>query len=611
MILLCILFCLSSTVLGYTLILFFLKRPWQFTIHVFSGWIVGQIVSSLFIFVITYFTIISPEIIFLISLIMLIISLFAYIYLWKNCDHNIFEIAFEHSSLYYFAVFIISIISFIYLGNVYQYFPYSLPKISISLLDDEISFISSVLYGINRKRSNFFTFKDPNNLNSTFNRPILPLLFASTIASFDYDLKNVLFFIHFLNTIGTTVILYYFCIIQNGKGLLFVFLMMLNGGMAFFHHFFSKNENIDYIHEVGFRVPLPIYHFFAHHLSFSLSSSVSIPLTILSLCFAEDDDKNINVHIFGGFLASLIPNFLTSISVFLIAFCNKESTKGFLPFAFSLVIKYFQSDIIVMPIWREFQNEGYRFSQIFIWFEAFGPLFFTIFYSFKMQNDQKFFYYYLARFSIFLLLCVFRNGKDTFENSLAINCIFFPFLVLSFSEIICNIIYRYRYKNSVMKGIVFAICFLCILTFLIGGIFCLHNSEKNRKYKLIDKSDEEIGKFINLNIPFNSLIFARPRRFQPASFLAGRQVLIGYPNDVWKNGNENVVKYLSFYRSIDHHINSTIDIMEEIKTSYVLANKNDSNFIFSFDDYNKYNYKITKLYDNDEWLFCQVTKDPS
>ena len=388
---LCTFFCLSSTFLGYILILFFLKRSWQFIIHIFSGWIIGQIITSVFLFIFTYFTVISPEIIFIISLIMLGLALSFYLYLWKKYDHNIFDISFEHSASYYLAVFITSIISFIYLGNIYQYFPYSTSKISISFLDDELSFISSVLYGINSKRSHFFTFNDPNKLDTTFNRPVFPLLFVASLASFNYDMKNVLFFIHYLNALSTTVILYYFCVIQNGRGLLFVLIVMLNGGWAFFlHFFFSKNGNYDYIHDAGFRVTFPIYHFFAHHLSLSLSSSVSIPLTILSLCYAEDYDKNINVHLFGGFLASLIPNFLTSASVFLIAFCNKDNAKGFLPFAFTLIIKYLRSDIIVMPIWREFQNEGYHFSQIFIWFETFGPLFFIILYTFKMKNDQNF-----------------------------------------------------------------------------------------------------------------------------------------------------------------------------------------------------------------------------
>ena len=185
---LCIFYCLSSTFLGYILILLILKRSWQFSIHAFSGWLIGQIITSTFLFFISYFTVISPYIIFIISLIMIIISLFIYIYLWKNYDHDIFEISFEHSSLYYFSIFVISIVSFIYLGNTYQNFPYSLPKISIPFLDDEISFISSVLYGINCKRKNFFTFKDPNNLNSTYNRPILPLLFAASIVSLKYDM---------------------------------------------------------------------------------------------------------------------------------------------------------------------------------------------------------------------------------------------------------------------------------------------------------------------------------------------------------------------------------------------------------------------------------------
>ena len=137
--------------------------------------------------------------------------------------------------------------------------------------------------------------------------------------------------------------------------------------------------------------------------------------------------------------------------------------------------------------------------------------------------------------------------------------------------------------------------------YIIGGIFCLQNTEKNREFELLSKNDEKVGNFIKLNTPYDSIIFSRPRYFQPASFIAGRQILIGYPKYVWQNGNDKVTKYLSYYRLIDHHINSTIDIMKEIKASYVLLNKNDSNFLFSLENNRNAEYKIKKIYSDDEW----------
>lgn len=609
-------FCFSSTFLGYVLILFFLKRSWQLVIHVLSGWIVGQIITSLLILIISYFILISPVILLLISLTILIIALFICLFLWKKYDHSIFSISLEESPSYYFTIFVISTISFVYLGNVYQYFPYSLPKLSIPIIDDEVSFISSFLYGINSKRTQIFTFKDPNKLNATFNRSVLPLIFAASLISFDYKIKDVLFFIHFFNIIATTAILFYYSAIQKGNSILFVFLVMLNGGWAFFYHFFSTNQVntqnslnnsllLDFIHDVGFRVSLPIYHFFAHHLSFSLSSSVSVPLSILSLCYAEDDEKNINLHLFGGFLASLIPNFLPSASVFLIAFCNKNSVKGFLPFLLTLLPKYLRSDIIVKPIWREFQNEGYHYSQIFIWFEAFGPMFFSIIYSFRFQNDKKFYYFYLTRLSAFLLLCVFRDGNETFENSIAINSVFVPFIALAFSEIMCNLIHIYRSQKSKTQGFVFAVVVFVSITYILGGIFCLKNSIENKKFELINENDERVDSFIKSNIPFNSLIFARPRRLQPASFLSGRQTLIGYPNDMWNKGGNNITKYLLFYKLIDHHINSTINIMNEIGSSYLLSLNNDSSFIFSTENNDNI---IKSIYKNDDWSIYEIQR---
>ncbi|OHS96860.1 hypothetical protein TRFO_09765 [Tritrichomonas foetus] len=582
----------ASTVLGYLIVLLFLRKSWQICTHIFSGWIIGQILCSFLLFLFTFISSITIEILVSLILVEMGISFFIFLYLWNNFDHSLFEISFEESFSYYFSILTIAVISYVYLSNIYSNVPYSVPFISIPTFDEELSFISSVLYGINSKKAdisilnntskfNLFNaskcyfnkifdqilFNDPFNMKEKYKQPTIPLLYVVGCCALGLPINDALFIIHFLNILATTAFLFYFATLQGGKRFLFIICMMLNGGWAFFRFFFIYDSSCDFIFNNGYRTHLPIYHFLTHHLSFSLSSSYSIPLAILSLCYSENELSDVNSYLFGGFLASLIPNFLTSISVFAISFCHPNCVKIIFPFLVSLIPKILKENLIVQPVWREFQNEGYYFSHLLIWFESFGPVFLATIHLLFNYKDKSFYHLFLSRLSLFLLLNIIRDGNDIYETSIAINSVFLPFIILYSLESLFNIKYYFS-KNGSLKGFVNAIVGIVIFTYIAGGGINIIKTRENT-IEVLNEYDLRLSEYINDNINTNETFYVlNPKSMNPITILLGRQLFMGNTTFVWKRGGD-IQFALSDFLEIDQSGNIS-SILKKYNFHYLL-----------------------------------------
>lgn len=572
-------FNVATILVGYFILLLFLRRSWQFFLHISAAWIIGQMIASNLVFAFSYFYPISPELILIISFIMLIFSSLIFFYLFKNSDDsNILEISFENAPSFYLSLFVITIITFICLGNIYNNFPNSLPAISCPFFDEDISFIQSFLYGTNKYRNSFFFFKDPLELNETFSKSPIPLFFPASCSILGISIHDALYYTTFLNILSTTALFYYSASIRNIHGFLYVMITLFQSGLSFFHYFFTSHEKCqsvacDFYHEYGFSVTNPMYQLFSHHLLFSIASTVSFPLCILSLCYANDPDAEFNIHLLGGFLAALIPNFFTSFSVFFIALCRDNTVKGYLPFAISLIPRFIFSHLIIKPIWREFQNDGVHYSQLLIMIENFGLMIYTFINSMRKNKEEL--NDYLARLSVLLLLVVFRDGNGTFENSLAIHSVFTSFVCLAYCEQLCQHISNSPFKPGLRRGFSYFMWFLSAFVVICGGLICLCNTIDHRHNSIFDKYDEELSQFVDVYISLNATLFSRSKRFLPFSFINGRQAFIGDMGDAWNRGNDKIAEFKSTYYQIDNKEKTVYQIMTQINAAYFVIENDD------------------------------------
>ena len=545
----------------------------------------------------------------------LVLSILIIIGLYRK-DDSIFKIEFEESPSFYFTMFLISFISYFYLKNAYREFPYSIPKSAVAMIDMELSFASSIIYGVNSQRNDFIIFKNPLNSNSNFEQTTLPMFFLSGCISsnnmspniFKVAYTDILFHIYFLNILSTGIFLYYFATIHNLNGFfgtLFVLATFLNSGWAFFRYIFysNANNNLDFYQSIGFLVPLPLFHFFAQHLCFSLTSSISIPLTILSLCFNEDSESDIcTIRIFGGFLSSLIPDFFSSFGSFAISLCYKNDIQLVIPFTLSLIPKMLSLDLCVMPLWREFQNEGYYYSQVLIWFELLGPMFFSLLFllvipflkkvltfNSDFEENEFFFDFCLPRFAVFILLNFIREENGFFSNSLAINGIFIPLCSLIFTQMLYNfyheILLKEKKRYPTLKGSILALSSFIYLSFIVGGLIFLKNILNSQMYlnsskiNITDKykCDNMLQNFIMQNTTNDDIFFGYPIILNPISFYSGKQLFMGDIETVWKYSltTSDISKVLTTLKKYKNKLNPMY-LIENNNISYIFSTNDDS-----------------------------------
>ena len=379
-------FLYSSIWLGYNIIPFFHVNDLNFISRLFTSWLIGYSISSILIFILT---IILPLNLFLILILILIQSILA-IFLQKKNQKSPFN--FEKNPWFY--VFILFTLGFSlkHLSKVYLNIPYSCPYSMRSIMDREIGFINSVLYGINKKRSNPLFFSDPMISNHKFSSYSLPLLFTAGIMAGGLSYGSASLIICLINILSTAYSIYQFSKKFTKWPTLSSFLFLFSGSWASILYFKSSRRidlHNDLVHQISKNHETVMYQIFAHLLSLSKSLSFSISFAQYAILWQPS--------ILSGVLAALTPSLITSFATFGLLSGIPHNLNQILPFTVTLLIRLYPFNLMYKPLFREAEMRGTFFAPAIIWFVALGPIFIILagFSWFLPRNRFKFYFIYL------------------------------------------------------------------------------------------------------------------------------------------------------------------------------------------------------------------------
>lgn len=521
----------------------------------------------------------------------------------KHGFKNLFNIRPEKSPSIFLSSLVIGITALIYLNAAYKDYPNKFPLLGIDIFEMEFSFVQSVLKGANYPRKHAFYFIDPMHANHPFIKPVCPLLYTSALCCTGFTYAEASMVISFLNIISAVVSLCFYAGTYTKMFVVAVLCYFFNGGWAFFRNYGETSYNNDLIHEIGRNIPTPGYQITAFFLTLSKESSYAIPMAILTIALAQLNRQSHSTYFLAGILASLNPSISTCFALFITISCYHHSWKYILPFAVSIAPKLIiNPQISYKPMWQEYQMDGYFYSQILEWFDAFGFPFIMVLlipiysYYYNSVIVHRFF----AVMSSFVFLCFIRFGNDIFENSIGIHAVFFPYVLVLFAEFLSK---RYHYiGNKMMRGAFIAISLMAVSVYVLGGIISMRQMVFNKKICFQEK-DFEVGHQMEKLIPMKEVVFCDSIYFNPISAIAGRQVYLANSKYLWKIGAD-------IHHEIDviHHARMTLDaipLMEDLGYKYLLESSsklfiatNSSQLEFFDIVYRDENYVLFRLHNN-------------
>jgi hypothetical protein len=483
----------------------------------------------------TYFAPLTAAHVYAFILFQILVGAVLVFFLFSKFGSHIFDLDFEQAFDYWLLLAAVSVFSLWFLRRVYLGLPYRSVCAGVSVFETELGFSQSLLTGPNRRRPHFFSFVNPLNFNSSFEGPTAALCFLAACSALGGSYSEVSIVMCFMNILATTAFLYFIAIDFTSHRFSFVLCVLFHGAWAFFLFFFTSNQS-DLIHNIHSSRTVPFAQLFSHFLSLSKSHSASIPLAILSLGFAEAEDSPANFLVFGGFLAALIPEFLTSFLVFGVGSCFPDCIWTFLPFMVSLLPKFGNLHVQLVPLWREWQMDGIFFSPVLIWVESFGFAFLALFYAFFVPQRPHIFHQFVAKFAGFLFACCMRDGQDYSANAVAIQCVFLPQLTLMFVKLCFNIGSRYRSQR--LKSALLTVGVFAMGVYVIGGFLSLYRTA-NSEQTFVDPSAWVILENHVRAIDPESVVLCRPMLCRIAAYF-GKQIVIGNWTTVWKTGQSRI-----------------------------------------------------------------------
>lgn len=529
----------STTVFGYSVTTLILCQTWTFFLHVFAGWIVGSMLSSVILFFYTFIHPMSPILVcFLIvtqaSLTVLIIE-----YLKNKKKKNPTmrtSIRFEESVWFFLILCFAGVLSLTYLNFIYRGSVVD-GKIEFStilkpFLYHEYSFINSLLYGANVERKNFFLFEEPLMAGETMKKSPLPLLFEAACIEIGSNYSSCSTLICFLNTLATAAFLFFFIKRFSRHLFLASVCYFLNSGWSFFRLLFNHNipKTADLVHDVGKEFNIPNYQTMAFLLSIPKESSFAVPLGLLAIGLVQSSPVKPRPCVLAGFAASLIP--IPSVSAAVFAFCLTfpNTFKTVLPFAVSLIPKFINSGFNFNPIWREFQMQGVFLSGIATSFEVFGPalLTFAFFKKWTIPVNRA-----LSSLSITVFFAMFREGKSTIPISSITACMFLPILMAMMHELIET--YQHYQTSDKLAGATRFIFFFTLFVYICGGVACMVRTNSSRE-PLINADDFSVCEKLRNSIPMNETYVVSEENSYFLSFLSGKSVFLDQPTYMYDAG---------------------------------------------------------------------------
>jgi hypothetical protein len=471
--------------------------------------------------------------------------------------------------LFYLFLSVIVVVSSLHLYETYRSFPFRFPASGRSIFDSEMSFVSSVRYGVNQRRRHFFFYRDPQIEGVFFREPTLPLLYTAALCTLGGSFAEVSFFICFLNTLSSAILIYWVSHFFTRIPILAGLAYLLNGGLAFFHAMFNHHcPTGDLLHTTCFRTTVPIYSTVGYFLSFSKSSSYTIPLALLAIFIVQIHERHARRYLyeFAGFFAVLIPSPTASVAAFVFGSCFAPGCFHLIPFSVFLLIKLYLCSFHLCPLWSEYKMAGVFFAPLSVCWDSLGFLFFGMVPLLAISNVVVF-HRWAVLVATFVLLQVFRCGGASTDNILAITSVCTPFFAVYFVESLVAVYGMAR--RAVTKGVVVALIGLVVAIAAGGGIVAI--VRLHRVTVGLSASDWNAGEWIRQNIKKTKVVLANAEELVPASAVAGRQTLCGAVRAMWEKGVESG-KAMEPVREVER-TGRTVEVMERVGVEFLLVRK--------------------------------------
>lgn len=599
-----LLFVATTMIFGHFLILLIRMEPYQLCFQLSASWLLGSMSTSL-IYYLAHFilpiNLVTTSMVIGAQLFMSITIRQVLISIHKSKYHPHFRLLPEKSPWIYILLCLVTIIAGTNLILTYSKFPNELPAASRSVFDIESSFVSSVRRGVNKRRRNVFYYKDPLILGQTFNMPSFPLLYICGMCSLFGNYIEASIVVCLLNILATTVFIYTFAQMHTKNAFLTSLAYLFNSGWAFFRAYFGDNcPTNDYVHDVCSKIPIPWYQTVSFFLSFLKSSSYTIPMTlfIINMLFNNSSIKRFRrFYLIAGIFSILLPNPSTTCALFIFASCIPNCWKFFMPFAIPAVLKMKGITIRSFPIWREYQMTGIFFSPFVSMFDSFGPVIFTIMLPFLGTPTMIAFRNYTSAVSCLILLVFFRIGNEYFENIIAITSVCLPIFIVVFINTLSYFIHMS--KDPHYNGVAWSFCIIFLGCFIAGGLMHLKKVEAT-KIPGLDKNDIEIAEFIVSKTKKKSIITTETDPLNPATVIAGRQILCGPFKDLWYRG-ANITTALNNYREIERN-NKASDVMARLGSQYLMCKIGSKLHSIATSDQTQ----GTTIYQNQKWMLVKI-----
>ncbi|EAY23217.1 hypothetical protein TVAG_185230 [Trichomonas vaginalis G3] len=521
------------------------------------------------------------------------ISIYLVYYLHPKDYLRRFVFQAEKNHWIYLSLFVTSIYSLFILYGFYRQFPYKVPKEGKSLIELDHSAMMSLINGTNKNRISPFLLNNPMLLNETLNASPLPIAFTACLYQMHSDYIDISFIISFLNTISTVIALNILTASYINFPTIVTFLVLFHSSWGFIHFFRCRDTSIDLLHNIGKGYVTPIYQPFFKFLVCSKSASFAFPMAIYVIAIIATPEFGSGYYmmfLLAGFIASLIPSFAVSFSVFIICLCHVNSILFTFFFSISLVWKYFYSSLSIVPIWREYQYDGVFISQFWSWFDILGP-FIISFILFPFMNLKPLLLHrVILTISPLILLSFIRSGGDHFDNALAITATVLPTAIIATVSFLNTIVSSLGKR---MRGHITGICILFFIIFVVTGhISCVRQTQN--VVDGVTKDAKSMASFIEMHISNSEAILTTPSSMNPVSFLVGHQIFVGDAFGHYQRGED------ATQRLIQYNTMNLKQLMEMKKIKFVLFDLRQDN------NYPTYENVTELLFRTENWLLLKL-----
>ena len=567
-----LLFVLTTILFGSSLILLVRQRLFTVFVHLSLGWLIGSMLTSLLVFVETYFIPLSKNTVIVVMVLQVLFSVIVFLIFWKIYKterKQRFSITFERGPWLILSILFAILYSLFLNYDFFRPFPNFIPNTARPYLEVEHSAMASMFVGVNSKRPRFFVLEDPMCINQKLNMSPLPVTLLACMAQLTPNFVDTSIVITTLNAMASAIALYTLATCYTSVPFVCVVFIMLNGAWAMFRYLYTSNEGADLIHNVDREFNVPFYQIFFNFIIASKTASFVFPMAVFAVAFTishRTSGEYLRYYLISGLLTALCPSFMTSASLFILSTCNLSSLFMVLPFFVVLPLKWKYAALSYEPIWREYQMNGMFFSQILSWVDAFGPVSIIFFVFIFFFNDVYVFHRIVSTFTVVSFLSFFRNGGYYFENALAAASVVFPVFSAIFfkgKEVLV------RKFNQKIGGIINALFYFIVITSIMGGVLSGYR-QAIRCVPGFTSKEQPVGSWVVKHVPVNETVFMVQMPMNPVSFSAGRRVYTGLSQDIWERG-ENFRSPLNNLRKVDL-VGGTPNLMRLLNLTYLVEN---------------------------------------